>query len=63
MQYIAKTRGEATISVEIENPDRTGLEKLVEVADVVFYSKSWAWVSPSATHTRRVEYELTPSAP
>ncbi|RDI80358.1 PAB-dependent poly(A)-specific ribonuclease subunit [Venturia inaequalis] len=43
MQYIAKTRGEATISVEIENPDRKGLEKLVEVADVVFYSKSWAW--------------------
>ncbi|KAE9966883.1 hypothetical protein BLS_006766 [Venturia inaequalis] len=43
MQYIAKTRGEATISVEIENPDGKGLEKLVEVADVVFYSKSWAW--------------------
>lgn len=35
------------ISVEVEKPGREGLEKLAEVAHVVFYSKSWAWVSSS----------------
>ncbi|TID20559.1 PAB-dependent poly(A)-specific ribonuclease subunit [Venturia nashicola] len=43
MRYIAKTRSEAMISVEVENPGRKGLKQLAEVAHVVFYSKSWAW--------------------
>ena len=32
------------ISVEIEKPDRKGLQDLATEADVVFYSKSWAQV-------------------
>lgn len=47
MRYIAKNRSEATISVEVEKPGRKGLDKLAELAHVVFYSKSWAWVSCS----------------
>ena len=33
-----------TISVEVEKPKREGLEALAALADVVFYSKSWAEV-------------------
>ena len=32
------------ISVEIEKPNRQGLQDLAKAADVVFYSKSWAQV-------------------
>ncbi|EED18143.1 ketohexokinase, putative [Talaromyces stipitatus ATCC 10500] len=32
----------AVISVEVENPRRRGLEKLVAEADIVFYAKGWA---------------------
>jgi ketohexokinase len=35
----------ATVSVEIEKPGRGGLRELANVADVVFYSRSWAEVS------------------
>lgn len=34
-----------TISVEVEKPGREGLRNLAAVADVVFYSKTWAEVS------------------
>jgi ketohexokinase len=34
------------ISVECEKPDRKGLDKAAELADVVFYSKLWAEVRP-----------------
>lgn len=52
MQYIAKHRSKAMISVEVEKPDRKGLEQLAQVANVVFYSKSWAWVSFSTSEDR-----------
>lgn len=32
------------ISVEVEKPGRDGLQDLAAIADVVFYSKSWAQV-------------------
>lgn len=33
------------VSVEIEKPGRSGLDMLAKMADVVFFSKSWAEVS------------------
>lgn len=33
------------VSVEVEKPQRPGLQELAVEADVVFYSKSWALVS------------------
>ena len=35
------------ISLECEKPDRVGLEKIVKLVDVVFYSRIWAEVSSS----------------
>jgi ketohexokinase len=34
------------ISIEVEKPNRAGLQELAAEADVVFYSKGWAQVSP-----------------
>jgi ketohexokinase len=45
VQYLRQRFPEAKISVEAENPGRVGLEEVVALADVVFYSKSWAEVS------------------
>ena len=36
----------SSISVEVEKPNREGLTELAAEADVVFYSRSWAEVSP-----------------
>lgn len=36
------TKEKAVISVEVEKPGREGLQDLAYLADVVFYSKSWA---------------------
>ncbi|CAK7567366.1 MAG: hypothetical protein SEPTF4163_005330 [Sporothrix epigloea] len=36
------TEKEITISVEVEKPGREGLRDLAAVADIIFYSKSWA---------------------
>lgn len=38
------TEKEITISVEVEKPGREGLRDLAAVADIIFYSKSWAEV-------------------
>lgn len=35
------------VSVEVEKPQRPGLQELAVEADVVFYSKSWALVCHS----------------
>jgi hypothetical protein len=45
MQYLRKHHSPAGISVEVEKPNREGLEELALLADMVFYSKSWALVS------------------
>ncbi|KAK6855751.1 Ribokinase-like protein [Apiospora arundinis] len=42
IQHLRQTLPKASISVEVEKPDREGLEQLAAEADVVFYSKSWA---------------------
>ncbi|MCJ1465883.1 hypothetical protein MMC07_004502 [Pseudocyphellaria aurata] len=42
VQYLRRCLPAVKISVEIENPARVGLDKLVEEADFIFYSKSWA---------------------
>ncbi|CAK7263132.1 hypothetical protein SEPCBS57363_000412 [Sporothrix epigloea] len=42
-QYVRYgTEKKITISVEVEKPGREGLRDLAAVADIVFYSKSWA---------------------
>ncbi|KAK7965960.1 uncharacterized protein PG986_000237 [Apiospora aurea] len=45
IQYLRQAMPKASISVEVEKPDREGLQELAAEADVVFYSKSWAEVS------------------
>ncbi|KAK8066986.1 Ribokinase-like protein [Apiospora hydei] len=42
IQYLRQALPKASISVEVEKPDREGLQELAAEADVVFYSKSWA---------------------
>ena len=38
------------ISLECEKPDREGLEELIPLADVLFFSKTWALVGGSSFH-------------
>lgn len=40
--HIRQKHPSAFISVEVENPRRTDLEKLTAEADLVFYAKSWS---------------------
>ncbi|EEP81420.1 conserved hypothetical protein [Uncinocarpus reesii 1704] len=42
IRYVRKLGPEHKISVEVEKPNRVGLQELAAEADVVFYSKSWA---------------------
>lgn len=42
MRYLRQHFPSVRISAEIEKPARAGLQDLAAVADVVFYSKSWA---------------------
>ncbi|KAJ5541623.1 pfkB family kinase [Penicillium frequentans] len=42
IQYLRKQYPSARISVELEKPGREGLQELAGLADVVFYSKTWA---------------------
>ena len=44
IHHIRQTHGNVKISAELEKPGREGLQDLASVADVVFYSKSWAQV-------------------
>ena len=44
MRYLRTHRPDVKISVEVEKPNRDGLQALAESADVVFYSKTWAEV-------------------
>ena len=44
MRYLRQCFPRVRISVEVEKPARTGLQDLAVVADVVFFSKSWAQV-------------------
>lgn len=45
IKYIRQQFPSVRVSVEVEKPQRPGLQKLAVEADVVFYSKSWALVS------------------
>ncbi|CAO1606260.1 hypothetical protein XANCAGTX0491_009760 [Xanthoria calcicola] len=42
LQHLRHHLPTVTISVEVEKPGREGLQDLAALADVVFYSKSWA---------------------
>ncbi|KAI1815014.1 Ribokinase-like protein [Poronia punctata] len=42
VQWLRRSRPKARVSVEVEKPGREGLEELAAVADVVFFSRSWA---------------------
>ncbi|KAL8715500.1 MAG: hypothetical protein Q9220_000835 [cf. Caloplaca sp. 1 TL-2023] len=42
IQHLRRHHREVKISVEVEKPGREGLQDLAAVADIVFYSKSWA---------------------
>ena len=44
MQHLRQHHPTVKISVEVEKPGREGLQDLAALADVVFYSKSWAQV-------------------
>lgn len=44
MQQLRQYHPAVKISVEVEKPGREGLQELAALADVVFYSKSWAQV-------------------
>lgn len=50
LQHLRHHLPTVTISVEVEKPGREGLQDLAALADVVFYSKSWARVCISTTH-------------
>ena len=57
LQHLRHHLPTVTISVEVEKPDRKGLQDLAALADVVFYSKSWARVCIPTTH-RAVSHSL-----
>ncbi|KAI2643683.1 Ribokinase-like protein [Xylaria nigripes] len=42
IQWLRRSKPRARVSVEVEKPDRAGLEELVAEADMVFFSRSWA---------------------
>ncbi|KAI0397243.1 Ribokinase-like protein [Xylariaceae sp. FL0594] len=42
VQWLRRENPKARVSVEVEKPGREGLEELAALADVVFYSRSWA---------------------
>ena len=44
MQHLRQQHPTVKISVEVEKPGREGLQDLAALANVVFYSKSWAQV-------------------
>lgn len=45
IKHIRRQFPSVRVSVEVEKPQRPGLQELAVEADVVFYSKSWALVS------------------
>lgn len=45
IKYLRQQFPSVRVSVEVEKPQRLGLQELAVEADVVFYSKSWALVS------------------
>ncbi|KAJ1338124.1 ketohexokinase [Microdochium nivale] len=42
IRHLRKHHSKAGISVEIENPGRSGLQELVSEASIVFFSRAWA---------------------
>ncbi|KAI4232193.1 MAG: hypothetical protein LQ349_005158 [Xanthoria aureola] len=50
LQHLRHHLPTVTISVEVEKPGREGLQDLAALADVVFYSKSWARVCIPKSH-------------
>jgi ketohexokinase len=54
IRYLRLVTSGSTISVEVEKPGREGLVELAAEADVVFYSRSWAGVSPFPVFPRAV---------
>ena len=57
IHHLRKHHPAATISVEVEKPGREGLQDLAALADVVFFSKSWAQVNNSVymSHSRNTD--------
>lgn len=44
IRHLRRVSPRSTISVEVEKPNRDGLDALAAEADAVFYSRSWAEV-------------------
>lgn len=51
IKHLRQEQPKVRISVEVEKANRPGLEELARLADVVFYSKSWAQVKPHQMHS------------
>ncbi|EEH04829.1 conserved hypothetical protein [Histoplasma capsulatum G186AR] len=64
IQYLRQSFPGDKVSVEVEKPGREGLQDLAAVADVVFYSKSWAQANGhgSLEGFLRAQSPLTPRA-
>ncbi|QSS64810.1 kinase, pfkB family protein [Histoplasma capsulatum] len=64
IQYLRQSFPGDKVSVEVEKPGREGLQDLAAVADVVFYSKSWAQANGygSLEDFLRAQSPLTPRA-
>ena len=58
VRYLRQQFPDVIVSVEVEKPQRPGLEMLAAVADIVFYSKSWALVSTTKIDGKLVCGEL-----
>ncbi|QSS52698.1 kinase, pfkB family protein [Histoplasma capsulatum var. duboisii H88] len=64
IQYLRQSFPGDKVSVEVEKPGREGLQDLAAIADVVFYSKSWAQANGhgSLEGFLRAQSPLTPRA-
>ena len=56
IRYLREQYPHIIISVEIEKPTETGLEKLIPEADILFFSRDWAEVG-SHDRTRIIAIE------
>ncbi|EEH39772.2 hypothetical protein PAAG_01961 [Paracoccidioides lutzii Pb01] len=64
IRYIRQKFPADKVSVEVEKPGRSGLQELAAVADVVFYSKTWAQANGYQSPSDFLQWQapLTPEA-
>lgn len=65
VRYLRQRFPDVIVSVEVEKPQRPGLDMLAAVADIVFYSKSWALVGTTKIDGRLVcgEFDVLIQSP